>query len=80
VRIVRDAAAPSESDNVQLLEFGALRLLIIGTGTFLFFDRELRRLCAFVSSQISARVLIETHLFGTLLRLPQHDKRLIPKG
>jgi hypothetical protein len=80
VRIVRDAAAPDTSDEVQVLEFGPLKVLTIGTGSVLWFDREMHRLFAFVSSQVSARALVEAHLFGTLLSATQGHKALIPKG
>jgi hypothetical protein len=78
IRIVRDPAAPDDSGEVQVLEFGPLRVITIGTGTALFFDRELHRLFGFVSSQVSARTLVETHIFGSLLS--SSENALIPKG
>ena len=78
IRIVRDASVSEISGEVQASEFGPLRVVTIGTGTVLFFDRELHRLFGFVASRVPAHTLVESYLFGALLS--NSENPLIPKA
>ena len=67
LRVVRDPAAADLAGEVQTLEFDALRVTTAGAGTALLFDREQRKIFAFVASDVPPRTLVESFLFGALL-------------
>ncbi len=53
VRAIRDAAAPTGSERIEMFCEEAICVLLVGEGTVIMVDREERRVFAFLASDIS---------------------------
>jgi hypothetical protein len=66
-KLIRDMAAPVDASEMTIVSDRALRVLCIGQGTILIYDRERSELLGFISRNVQVQELISS-LIPTLLR------------
>jgi hypothetical protein len=66
-RLIRDMAAPVDASEMTIVSNGSLRVLCLGQGTILIYDRERLELLGFISRNVRVQELISS-LIPTLLR------------
>lgn len=57
-RLIRDMDAPVDDSEMTMVSDGALRVLCLGQGTILFYDRERSELLGFISRNVRVQELI----------------------
>jgi hypothetical protein len=73
IRVIRDATAPSASEAIRAICTGKVCALLVGMGTIILVDRELRRVFSFVASNISQELFANTYLPMAIRHAERHD-------
>jgi len=66
-KLIRDMTAPVDASEMTIVSNGPLRVLCLGQGTILIYDRERLELLGFISRNVRVQELISS-LIPTLLR------------
>jgi hypothetical protein len=66
-KLIRDMTAPVDASEMTIVSDGVLRVLSLGQGTILIYDRERSELLGFISRNVQVQELISS-LISTLLR------------
>ena len=66
-KLIRDMTAPVDASEMTIVSNGPLRVLCLGQGTILIYDRERLELLGFINRNVQVQELISS-LIPTLLR------------